>query len=299
MSLFMNKPNHPIRLGIIGSENSHALRIAEMSNIAGRVPMRVTHIWGESPESRDATALKGQIPNVLDDWRAMEGAVDGVMIDHRHGDLHLEPARHFLSLGMPVFVDKPMTCRLETSMALVRLAEERKAPLLTFSSKPLHTAFQSFARNLRAEGGARALHSCGPCNIRSEHGGVFFYGIHQVDAAVEIFGTEAESVACHVSGKNAVAVILFSGGRSATLQLLQDGSPGFHWTAHLDDSRTLSQPDTSDELPYLKSAQLISDLLEKGEAPFSTARMLAPVAILEAMARALESGRMEPVAPLA
>lgn len=294
----MKKPNQPVRLGIIGSENSHALRIAEMSNVACHVPMRVTHLWGETPESRDATALKGKIPHIVDDWHKMAGQVDGVMIDHRHGDLHEEPARHFLSLGLPVFVDKPMTCRLETSLGLVRLAEEHKAPLLTFSSKPLHAAFQAFAENLRATGGARAIHSCGPANIHSKHGGVFFYGIHQVDAAVEILGTEAEFAVCHVSGKNAVAVILFSGGRSATIQLLEDGSPGFHWSAHLDDGRTVSQPDKSDELPYLKSAQLVCDLLEKGAVPFSTARMLAPVAILEAMARSLESGRMELVAPL-
>jgi predicted dehydrogenase len=295
----MKTLNQPVRLGIIGSENSHALRIAEMSNLARHVPMRVTHLWGEAEASREATAGGGQIPNVVEDWREMEGQVDGVMIDHRHGDLHEEPARHFLTLGLPVFVDKPMTCRLETSLGLVRLAAKHKAPLLTFSSKPLHEAFQSFAGNLRAAGGARALHSAGPANIHSKHGGVFFYGIHQVDAAVEIFGTEAESVACHVSGKNAVAVILFSGGRSATMHLLEDGSPGFHWTAHLDDGRTLVQPDKSDEMPYLKSARLICDLLEKGTVPFSTARMLAPVAILEAMGRALESGRAEPVAPLA
>jgi predicted dehydrogenase len=295
----MKKPTQPVRLGIIGSENSHALRIAEMCNVAEHVPMRVTHLWGEAPESRDSTARKGKIPNVLEDWRAMEGQVDGVMIDHRHGDFHEEPARHFLSLGLPVFVDKPMTCRLETSLGLVRLAEQHKAPLLTFSSKPLHAAFQSFAGQIREAGGARALHSCGPANIRSIHGGVFFYGIHQVDAAVEVFGTDAEAVACHPSGKNAAAVILFSGGRSATIQLLEDGSPGFHWTAHLDDGRTLAQPDKSDELPYLKSAQLVCDLLENGTVPFSAARMLAPVAILEAMAKSLESGRTEPVARLA
>lgn len=292
----MTSPQKSVRLGIIGSENSHALRIAEMSNVAGRVPMRVTHLWGEDQKSRAATAQAGQIPHVIDDWRAMEGLVDGVMIDQRHGDLHEEPARHFLSLGLPVFVDKPMTCRLETSLGLVRLAAAHRAPLLTFSSKPLHAAFQSFAADLRAGGGARALHSCGPANIRSQHGGVFFYGIHQVDAAVEILGTKAETVACHTSGKNAVAVILFSDGRSATLQLLEDGSPGFHWTAHLDDGRTMCQPDRSDELPYLRSARLICDLLEKGEVPFSNARMLAPIAILEAMGRSLESGRTEEVA---
>jgi len=66
----------------------------------------------------------------------MEGQVDGVMIDHRHGDLHEEPARYFLSLGLPVFVDKPMTCRLSTARELLLLAESHKAPLLTFGSKP-------------------------------------------------------------------------------------------------------------------------------------------------------------------
>ena len=235
----MEKTNQPVRLGIIGSENSHALRIAEICNLKGLVPMQVTHLWGETTELSAETASAGSIPNQVEDWRAMEGQVDGVMIDHRHGNLHEEPARHFLSLGIPVFADKPITCCLGTARGLLRFAQSHKAPLLTFSSKPLQTRFQSFASEIRAAGGARALHSCGPCDIESIYGGVFFYGIHQVDAAVEVLGTEAESVACHVSGRNAVAVILFSGGRSATLQLILDGNPNFHWTAHLDDGKTL------------------------------------------------------------
>jgi hypothetical protein len=291
----MEKTNQPVRLGIIGSENSHALRIAEICNLKGLVPMQVTHLWGETTELRAETASAGSIPNQVEDWRAMESQVDGVMIDHRHGNLHEEPARHFLSLGMPVFADKPITCCLDTARGLLRFAQSHKAPLLTFSSKPLQTRFQSFASEIRAGGGARALHSCGPCDIESIYGGVFFYGIHQVDAAVEVLGTEAESVACHVSGRNAVAVILFSGGRSATLQLILDGNPNFHWTAHLDDGKTLCQPDESDALPYLKSAALICDLLAHGKVPFSAERMLAPIAILEAMQRSLKSARMEAI----
>jgi hypothetical protein len=63
----------------------------------------------------------------------------------------------------------------------------------------------------------------------------------------------------------------------------------------LDDRKTLCQPDESDALPYLKSAALICDLLALGKVPFSAARMLAPIAILEAMQRSLKSGRMEAV----
>jgi predicted dehydrogenase len=292
---FMEKNNPPVRLGIIGSENSHALRIAEICNLRGLVPMQVTHLWGETAELGAETANAGKIPNQVEDWRSMEGQVDGVMVDHRHGDLHGEAARHFLSLGMPVFVDKPMTCGLSTSCDLLRFAQSHKAPLLTFSSKPLQARFQSFAREIRAAGGARALHSCGPCDAKSIYGGVFFYGIHQVDAAVEVLGTDAESVSCHASGGNVVAVVLFPGGRSASMQLLLDGNPGFHWTAHLDDGRTFCQPDESDPLPYLKSASLICGLLARGEVPFSAERMLAPIAILEAMELSLKSGRMEKV----
>jgi hypothetical protein len=93
-------------------------------------------------------------------------------------------------------------------------------------------------------------------------------------------------------------VILFSRGRSATLQLLLDGKPGFHWTAHLEDGKTLGQTDEGDAVPYLKSASLICDLLTHGEVPFSRERMLAPIAILEAMERSLESGCPETVQPL-
>jgi predicted dehydrogenase len=294
----MQTPNKKVRLGIIGSENTHALGIAKICNLESLVPMQVTHLWGETADLRGKTAMEGQIPHQVQDWRAMEGQVDGVMIDHRHGDLHEEPARYFLSLGLPVFVDKPMTCRLGTSRELLRLAESHKAPLLTFGSKPLQSCFQAFARDIRAAGGARAYHSSGPCDIKSIYGGVFFYGIHQVEAAVEVLGTEAESVSCHVSGRNAVAVILFSGGRSATLQFLVDGNPGFHWAAHLDDGRTLCQSDEGDAVPYLKSASLICNLLTHGEVPFSQEHMLAPIAILEAMERSLESGCPETVQPL-
>ncbi len=284
-----------LKLGIIGSENSHSFKIATLCNVEKRIPIEVTHLWGETEESARQSAEKGSIPRIVVDWREMLGQVDGIMIDHRNGDRHEEPAEYFISKGVPTFVDKPMTCRLSSSRRLLELGCRHSVPVLTFSAKPIQKAFKEFAARVEAAGSARAVHSCGPANIQSPHGGIFFYGIHQVDAIVEMMGCKATEVACHRSGRNAVGVILFSGGRSATVQLIEEGSPRFHWTAHLTDGESLTHADLSDADPYLSSGELIYGLLSKGEVPFSAERMLAPIAILEAFSRALASGKPERV----
>ncbi len=85
-----------LKLGIIGAENSHSLRIAEMCNIKNVVPMRVTHLWGETDDLANACATKGKVPEIVSNWRNLAGAVDGIMIDHRQGKYHRRGAKYFI-----------------------------------------------------------------------------------------------------------------------------------------------------------------------------------------------------------
>lgn len=275
-------------LGIIGAENSHSFKIAEICNIRKSVPLRVTHIWGETAELAKVAAEKGAIPKVVTDWKKLAGEVDGIMIDHRHGDEHGEVARYFLEAGIPTFVDKPITCNLSEAKQLFALAERKKCPLITFSSKPLLKAFQGALKKIGREN-VVIFNSSGPSNLLSKYGGIFFYGIHQVDCAVEVFGTDAQSVCLHRSGGNAVATIEFSGGRLATLNLIESYPAGFHWrfcTDHGDYVLT----DKNDPIPYLQTAKLVWDFVSTGDLPFTRERMLAPIAILEALQTALKRG---------
>jgi predicted dehydrogenase len=276
------------RLGIIGAENSHSFKIAEICNIREAVPLRVTHLWGETKDAADDSAAKGRIPHIISDWRSLLGKVDGVMIDHRHGGAHAEAARYFIDAGLPTFVDKPITCDLAQAQELFDMAEKKSCPIITFSSKPLQKVFQAKLKAIGRDA-VRVFNSSGPSDLESRHGGVFFYGIHQVDCAVEALGTDAVSVFLHRSGPNAIATIEFSGGRLATLNLISTHPAGFHWR-FCTDHGDFSLADKNDTIPYLNTARLVSNFLKSGETPFSRRRMLAPIAILEAIQASYTSG---------
>jgi predicted dehydrogenase len=282
------------RLGIIGAENSHSWNVASIANIRQISRLRVTHIWGETPEFAKAAAEKGRIPHIVSDWKKLAGEVDAVMIDHRHGKLHEAPARYFIEKGIPVFVDKPMTCGLESSKALLDLGQKKGVPVLTFSSKPKVPAFRQFVAKVEKTGAVAAYSSCGPCDLKSRYGGVFFYGIHQVDCAVELLGTDVESASLIANGKNGVAVLRFKGGVTASLDLVGEFPVSFHYRATTDKG-IISAPDKPDPQGYRSTVVILSKFVKDGTVPFSRKRMLAPIAILDALQKSLRSGKTEKV----
>lgn len=281
-----------IRLGIIGAENSHSYSIASICNIDKSVPMRATHLWGETAALAAASAKKGSIPRIVGDWREMLGDVDGVMIGHRDGALHYQVAKFFIERKVPTYVDKPLTTKLAEARKLLALADRTKTPVCSFSVIPLQAQFKKFASSLAGAGPVKALNSSGPMDIGGPYG-VFFYGIHQIEAIVEIMGAAAKSVQLYKNGKDCVATIFFSGQRIVTLNGLAEGGL-FHWRACLHEKiRTFSH--SADSNLYLEGAKIIYRLIRFGDVPWSRSRLLAPVAILEALQKSLQTGRLEAV----
>ncbi len=278
-----------IRLGIIGAENSHSYSMGNLCNVKKAVPMSVTAIWGETAEFAKVAAEKGSIPKIVQDWRELLGQVDVVMIDHRDAKYHYEPAEFFIKNGVPTFVDKPMTATVKDAKRLLKLGESKKAPVTTFSSIPMQTAFQAFKADVAKEGGVRTLNSTGPADIDSPYGGIFFYGIHQVDAMVELMGTEVESVTMERRGPNGIVVVRYSGNRWATLNCLA-GPAAFYWMA-CTEKKAMTHADVRDSDPYTTSAQLIVRFVEEKKSAFSQERMLAPIAVLAAMESSMKNGR--------
>lgn len=277
-----------IKLGIIGAENSHSWQIANLCNNMKKVPMRVTGIWGETKAFARNAAEKGSIPNIVTDWRDLAGTVDGVMIDHRHPEPHYEVARFFIEKGIPTFIDKPITYRAKEAAQLFDLAEKNSVPITSFSAKPLMTSFQKFKKQLEKKGPIHALNSAGPASTRSKWGGIFFYGIHQVDAVVELMGTAVKQVFLQENKPNGIATLLYENGAIATIDCLQNQKPCFHWRAFTDQGVHILE-DQPDELPYLRSAKVIHKLIAKGESPWSRERIITPIAILEAMEKSLKT----------
>ena len=119
------------RVGILGTENSHAMAFAKILNgldeqFAGQFDdFRVVAVGGIDPEASKKVADTCGIDLIVDKPEEMLGLVDAVMITCRDGKYHAPYARPFIEAGIPAFIDKPFTSNPAEAVALVKLAKEK------------------------------------------------------------------------------------------------------------------------------------------------------------------------------
>jgi len=78
----------------------------------GLAGWNVTHAWTQDAETTHRLCAACLIPNAVDDWHEMVGAVDAVIIARDDYENHFQLAYPFLEAGLPVFVDKPLSVDL-------------------------------------------------------------------------------------------------------------------------------------------------------------------------------------------
>lgn len=284
----------PFRIGIIGAENSHAAAIAKEINLE-RSPagFAVTHIWGETEAFAEKTAEAGAIPTIVRDPAEMLGKVDGVMVDHRDGKYHLAAARPFVEAGLPVFIDKPLSTSLDEARRFLQWRRERRVPVTTMSAIPHQACIRGIRDQLAAIGTVKGVNLNGPGDSNSEYGGLFFYGIHQADLMVALFGVAPESVVASEGNGSFVGVVKYPGGLKVTLGMT--GAKTFSVTA-VGSAGSFHTPIAMDAHPYAATTALFTGMFRSGIEPFDDDRMLAPIAVLEALRDSAVSGRRVDVA---
>lgn len=277
-----------MNIGIIGAENSHTTVVARILNVERRVRgAKVTHVWGEKRSFAEKAAVEGEIPTIVDDPRQMLGGVDGVMVDHRDGKYHVSAVRPFVKAGVPVFVDKPMTCSLAEAKRFLKLRREKKVPVTTMSSIALQPWTKELKKKLRAIGRVRALHLHGPGDYKSKYGGIWFYGIHQVELMTELLGVGAAKAQMIVNGDDSAAVVTYPDGLTVTMNFLVKAPYGFSVaaTGHKGSFESTASYDPEGAVNVVRT---FTRMFRTGKEPFSDARMLAPLAVLEAMDKSIE-----------
>lgn len=277
------------KLGIIGAENSHTAAIARELNVDKLIKgFRVTHVWGETRKFAQAAAEAGQIPCIVKDPSDMLGEVDCVMVDHRNGKHHVKAVMPFLNAGIPIFVDKPFTTSLAEARRFLQARREKGVPVTTMSAIPHQACVKELKKRLKTLGQVKVVHLNGPGDPKSKYGGIFFYGIHQVDLMVELFGTAPTHAAATADTSGFTAVISYPKGPTVTI-----GMPGvgrFSVTA-VGTEGGFHEPIVTDANVYLATSKMFTRMFRTGKEPCSDARMLAPIAVLEAMQKSLDKGR--------
>jgi len=162
---------------------------------------------------------------------------------------------------------------------------------------PLQRNFLAFRKAVAGKGRVLSLTTSGPADIRSKYGGIFFYGIHQVDAIIELLGPGVDRVHVQRHGPDAVATLFYRHGPMVTMYCIKEGTRAFHWSAVCTDGIVDWTHEHDAESPYLAGVRVFTRMFRSGKEPFPHGRFLAPVAVLEAMSRSLARGRPVKVAP--
>jgi predicted dehydrogenase len=284
------------RVGIVGSDNSHAEQFSKLANLDEGVnglrieDVRVTHIYGTDPKRTEEVAKIGKIPNIVTNMEEMIGAVDGVLCVWRHGGKHLPDTLPFIRAGLPAFVDKPLACSVADAKQLIDAAQKARVGFTSFSTLRYAQNLAEYVSFLKEKAGElTAGVSSGPAQLDSEYGGIFFYGIHAVELMNAVWGYGCQSVKSTVHNGNMVVACKFRRGALVTLNFMGNATYVFHlaafgkqaWKDHAVDSSTC----------YYDGMKIFMDTLRTGKWPLTPEQLLEPVRILSAIDKSVKENR--------
>ena len=112
------------KVAILGCENSHAnnfLKAVIQDKLVTDVEF--VGVYSYDPEAAAKLNAEFGVP-VADSYDAFVGKVDGIIITARHGDNHYKYAKPYLDSGIPMFIDKPITCTEEDAAAFMKDLKE-------------------------------------------------------------------------------------------------------------------------------------------------------------------------------
>ena len=284
-----------MKIGIIGAENSHTAAIAKVINVDRKIPgCSVDCVWGETPQFAKAAAQAGKIPHIVKRQKEMLGRIDALIVDHRHAKYHLPAAEPFVAAGVPTFVDKPFCYRSAEGKMFLKLARKHRTPVTSFSTLPRQQSFKRFLRRMAGVGDVLAGASCGPCDLNSKYGGVFFYGVHQVEMVLVAFGYNVSSVVVTKNGNGATGQLMYSDGKIVTMNLIREGCHGFSLGV-TGTKDAWHQAMGYDKSHYLAGIREFTGMFKTGEEPMKHEHILRPVQVLEALERSVKSAQREKV----
>ena len=282
------------RIGIFGSENSHATGFAEVFN--GGDPdfadIRVVAISGESPEDSKRISRDHGVQMIAASPADMLGHIDAAMVISRNGALHLGYSRVFIEAGLPCFVDKPIANDPEEALALVNLARAKSVPLTGGSSLKLMDDVLSL-KALREQGGedVKGGYLWAPLNMHNPYGDFYFYSAHLAEMCLEIFGMDPLSVDAFENRDNVAAVVHYP-RYDVQLHFL-NGVYYYGGVLQLNDGpRMLTiNADGGAKLEGLRFARM----LRTGEMPVSYREMIKNVFVLRAIEDSYMSGKRQSI----
>ncbi|MBE6920135.1 MAG: Gfo/Idh/MocA family oxidoreductase [Ruminococcaceae bacterium] len=281
------------KIAILGCENSHAnnfLRVIYKEKLVSDV--EVVGVYSYDMEAAQKLHEEYGVA-VAESYDAFVGKVDGIMITARHGDNHYKYAKPYLDSGIPMYIDKPITCTEADAKAFMQELKDRNVRVSGGSLCVLNRYIQELKQTVLEEKCGKVIggYLRAPIIMDSPHGGFFFYAQHLAQSMMEIFGYYPESVLTWQKGENVYCDVHYA---DYDVDLTYTGGCWKYYGSVSGNDDLVCKQFTNDDI-FEKGFVEFHNLLEGKPQKQTYEDFFAPVFVLNAMYRSLQSGQVERV----
>lgn len=279
------------KVAILGCENSHADFFLEYFLEKKVVEdVEVVGIYSDEPEAvkklQDRFGVKG-----MERYDELVGKLDGVIITARHGDNHYKYAKPYLEDRIPMFIDKPVTVSEEDAESFRQELEQRKIPVSGGSMCMYDGLVQELKKTVQNHtyGAVYGGYLKSPVSLNNNYGGFYFYSQHLVQVLCEIFGYYPKSV--QVFPRENTYTCVFHYADYDVTGLYVDGN--YTYYAGISCEKEYVGGAYALEGCPEREVEAFYHILTGGAQEMSYQDFFAPVYVLNALYRSVQSGREE------
>ena len=284
------------KIVILGCENSHAdMFLGFMKGNEKYADLKVAGVYSDDKTAAEKLAEKYGV-KVMSAYDEAVCKVDGVIVTARHGNNHYKYAAPYIKTGVPMFIDKPVSIA-ETDA--LKLARECKAAgvRLTGGSTCVHDERVQTLKNEHDDNKDGKTISgfirC-PINLKNNYGDFFFYSEHLVGIMSTIFGYYPESVKAY---KNAEKITVVFRYKDYDVTGLYVDKNNLYYAMRIAENGVHGEELPINELNPCFKMEFNSfyGLLCGEKQRLSYEDFIAPVFVLNAIQRSLDSGNEEKI----
>ena len=287
------------KVAILGCENSHAnifLNAIFHDKLVDDV--EIVGVYGYDPIDTDAAQKLHEKFGVYvaENYDEFVGKVDGVIITARHGDHHYKYAKPYIEAGIPMFIDKPITCTEEDAKAFMADLKAHNVPVCGGSVCALTPYVNELKKAVRegAYGKVYGGFTRAPMNVNNPYGGFFFYTQHLAEVTMDIFGSYPKSVQAFPNDRICTCLLRYE-DYDVTMEYVDLDVESVYFAGascekgFVGDTYLFTGDDFNQE--FIEFHELLLGKPQKK----SYEEFFAPVYVLNAIYRSLQSGKEEPV----
>ena len=275
---------------ILGCENSHA---DSFLNFIIRdklyTDVEVLGVYSDFPEASQKLSETYGV-YAMKSYDEFVGQVDGVINTARHGDNHYKFCKPYIASGVPMFIDKPITCTEEDAIAFMKDCKANNVRVCGGSMLVHANVVQEFKKIVEEKSMGEVINASfrAPLQINSPHGGITFYIQHLISMMTEVFGYYPNEVTALRNDINVVATFNYDACNVVGYAVGNKNS-WLYEAMLLTEQGTVFKPVTL-EGASLAEFKEFYELLKGEEQKVSYEDFIAPVFIINAIIRSLETG---------